>query len=124
MAKRPNEELIEYLQRSLGDRLRVVVQRDHHGIEPLFVREDVARGHSRDHLDAIYERAVTRFDPREVDQLVPGQTSAPDWLLGMTGDIAVVLLYPHDDSRILVSFDPDPDLRLQTFVEECLAIVQ
>lgn len=124
MAKRPNEELIEYLQRSLGDRLRVVVHRGHYGLEPLFVREDVARGHPGDDLDAIYERAVTRFDPHEVDQLDPGQTSAPDCLLGMTGNIVVVLLYPPDDTRILISFDRGPDLGLQTFVEECLRIVQ
>lgn len=124
MAKRPHEDLIEFLQATLEDKLRDVVMFEPRGHEILFVRNEA----DRRAVDNAPETRTKRGDPpgsgREQNPRVTAHDGPLDCRIGITETVIVVVFYPTADVEIRVSFERDTNLTLQPFIEECLAILR
>jgi hypothetical protein len=121
MAKRPFEGLVEFLERELDDRLRVVLRVDPARYERLYTRSDLA--HRSD--DELAEWFARRFPgAAQLADLLSGGAGGPEALVGFTDETIVLLLYRHPDELVAIGVDRGAERALETFVDRCLATLQ
>lgn len=120
IAKQPDERLIEFLHRELGDQLRAVVRFDTDGCEPLFLREDLGQTRLADAITERCERIVAHANDQPIGGLVPPSAGDTDCLVGLVGDVIVLLLYRNETDGVAVSVDRTGDLPFTPFFEDCL----
>lgn len=118
MAKRPFEELIELLERELGDRLRVVLRIGPAGIERLFARDDLGR-RSDNELVRSFVRGVPAA--REPIDLLPGGS---DCLVEFSNETVELLLYRDPHEAVAVAYDRSDEGAFGVFVERLLAAMR
>lgn len=121
MAKQPYEELIEFLQRELDDRLRVVLRIGPNTTERLFTRSDLAY-RSNDELGKPLVRTFLGSD--DLKDFVPRGAGGPNCLVGFRDELVTLLLYRHSTEAVAIAFDRTPESALAEFVEQCLATVR
>lgn len=121
MAKRPYEELIEFLQQELGDRLRVVFRVGADDSERLFARSDLASSSDGELVEPFARVFLGSDSP---GYLVPRGPDRPDCLLGFEETTVDLLLYPNPNEAVVVAFDRRPGIQLETFVQRCLGTIR
>lgn len=122
-AKQPDERLIEFLQQELDDELRSVCQSDADDCEPLFVRDDLTRSYPALAIPDQWERVAAQIEDHPIDSLVPGSTGETQCLVGLIGNVWILILYRDETEGIVVSVDQSVDSSLTAFIEDCLSIL-
>lgn len=121
MAKRPFEELIEFLERELDDQLRVVLRFGSAGIERLFARSDISL-HADEELAERFIRGFPGVD--KPGDLFPGGAAGSECLVGFSDETIELLLYRHPNEAVAIAFDRRSEDPLARFVEQCLVALR
>lgn len=124
IAKQPDERLIEFLQRELGDGLRTVSRFDADGCEPLFVRDDLRHARAGREITGRCEQVVAHIEAHQIDSFAPPSADDIKWLLGLVGEVVVLLLYRNESEGIVVSIDHTVDLPITSFIDDCVATLR